>query len=152
MTFRPPPGHVGHCGSMAAKPTGGPNGRPSRLTEPVRTALLAAIRSGCPYSYACAAAGVSYSTFLNWTRQGRSDLTAGDTATAFAAFLLAVKRAEAEGVAARLEIINEAARRNWAAAAWVLERRLPQHFATHRSEIKELKRALDALARTLSER
>jgi hypothetical protein len=123
-------------------------GRPSLLTKSVSAALLKAVTSGTPFTFACAAAGISYRTFQSWTRRGRLDQCAGRD-TPFAAFVRDLKRAEAEGIAARLRLINRAARTDWRAAHAVNVSRYPEHFAANRHEVRQLRKELAEVNETL---
>jgi hypothetical protein len=59
------------------------------------------------------------------------------------AFLAAVKKAQADAVAANVQLIQIAAREGtWQAAAWWLERRHPDQYGSDRKRVKELERLL----------
>ena len=52
----------------------------------------------------------------------------------------AVQKAESDAVARNVAVIQTAAKKSWQAAAWWLERRYPEEFATNRRELAELRR------------
>jgi hypothetical protein len=87
--------------------------------------LLEALRSGAYREDACAAAGISYQTFLNWERKG-----AEQTKGQYVEFFDALKGAEAEAMVQNAEIITTAARSgDWRAAAWFLQHRRPDQWS-----------------------
>lgn len=59
--------------------------------------------------------GISYETFRTWQ-------------TEKSAFSVALKKAEAECKAARIQTILKASEKSWQAAAWWLERRCPDEY------------------------
>jgi hypothetical protein len=107
----------------------GPMARPSSLTAERREAIETALARGAPLSVAAAAAGVSARSVSTWLRQGRvarrslsavpepdepaSGGVPGDDE--------AIQRALVGAVLA-------AARVDWRAAAWLLERRWPERY------------------------
>ena len=46
-------------------------GRPLKLTNDVRDAIISCIRQGLTLKAACRCAGISYSTFANWRQKNR---------------------------------------------------------------------------------
>lgn len=98
----------------------------TKFTPEVREIILEAIEAGNYYNVACSVAGVSYKTFREWIKRGRS----ADPADAeYRAFRSAVKRAEAEGERKHLKCITDEAAQTWQAAAWFLERKYPKRWA-----------------------
>lgn len=117
--------------------------------------IIEAIRTGVPKRYAAARAGITEETFYNWQRPFLPD---GETPNPVysAEFAEAVKRAEADCVAANMAVIQRAGRGRkgkrtkrledgtevieefdlekpqWTAAAWYLERRHRDDFALKR--------------------
>jgi len=100
-------------------------GRPSKLTPDTVDRILNAVRCGAPNKVACAAAGVSEQAFYKW--QQRADEPGASKE--YREFVEALTRARQEGIAARLAIIQKASRMDWRAAAWLLERDLPEAFS-----------------------
>lgn len=89
--------------------------RPSKLTAERLDRVLAGLRVGATLARACAAAGISDDTLRRW-RSRRPDVRT------------AVERAEAEQALHCLQMIAAAAPKDWRAAAWLLERRFPEHY------------------------
>lgn len=88
-------------------------GRRTKRTPEVEKRILDALRVGATQKDACAAAGISDQTFLNWTRDSVD-------------FLDAVMRAEAACAAVMAATIYEAAikQKDWRAAeSWLKRRR-----------------------------
>lgn len=65
---------------------------------------------------ACILADISYETFTQWMQR--------------AEFAEAIKKAESGFKGANLQIIQKAANRSWQAAAWLLERKFKDEFAS----------------------
>lgn len=109
-------------------------GRPSKLTEDTKTALLNAIKAGLTYDLACGAAGISFQTFRNWQERGEA-AKSGE----YFEFLEDLKEAEGQGGQRLITLINRSANEGqWAAAAWILERRYPENFARKPPQAVEL--------------
>lgn len=122
-------------------------GQPPKLTSKVQTAIVKALAAGVPRRFAALAADVSERTLYNWLARGRRE-----SRGTYFQFLQAVKKAEAEAVAARVARIARAAGKgSWQADAWWLERRHPEDFALNRSEVKALARQVAELMRRLDE-
>lgn len=49
-------------------------GRPLRLTNEIKEALIAGVKQGLTLKAACKCAGISYSTFANWRQKSRRRL------------------------------------------------------------------------------
>jgi len=99
---------------------------PCKLTPAVAVRLLMAIRSGAHYETACAAARISYSTFVAWRNRAEDE----DDHGPFATLMQALKVAEAEAELESIQDVRLAAKdkRFWAAAATFLERRHPDRW------------------------
>jgi|GEM_PF-2593989 len=110
-------------------------GRPSGLTLRKENLLLNAIRRGLSYKHAAALAGISYMTFNRWRKLGSKE----DASPEFRHFCDRLERAEAEGADSLLAVITKAGKeRDWKAAAWILERRHPDLYASpNRGELKD---------------
>lgn len=97
-------------------------GRPSKYSRTVILTICSAIADGTPFSYAAALGGISYETFCQWRKQ-------------YSEFSDAIDKAKASGILARLQLINDAAKKgDVAAARWWLEHVVPEHFAKSRIE------------------
>jgi hypothetical protein len=88
------------------------------ITKKQTETLLEALRKGSTYTLACKAAGISQSTFYKYMREGREQKTKTRIE-----FFEAVSNAECERADLMLERIEEGSRKDWKAAAWLLERR-----------------------------
>jgi len=66
-------------------------GRPSKLTDELKTSLLARLREGQPIAPSCEVEGIDSSTFRKWRIQAR------DGIEPYASFFTEVARARAEG-------------------------------------------------------
>ena len=109
--------------------TRGKGGRPTKLTEPVVSEICKHISVGTPIKTSCRAAGVSYTSYNYWLKQGELDTEIG-VITPFSEFLDRIKKSEAEAVSAHVQVIHNSAikDKNWLAAAWWLERKYPELF------------------------
>lgn len=87
--------------------------RPSKLTPEREQRLLTAIRAGNTRRAAAAAAGIDQDTIANWCRRS-------------SVFSDALTRAEGEAEVALVAIVRTAAKTDWRAGAWQLERRWPE--------------------------
>ncbi len=99
-------------------------GRPSKLTPQTMALILAAIKCGASNKIACAAADIRPETLCAWKRRAeeRPD-------SEYAQFAQQLTRARDEGRVSRLAIIHKAAKMDWRAAAWLLERDMPDEFS-----------------------
>ena len=100
-------------------------GRPSKLTADTEARILSMVRSGSSNRTACMAAGICERTFYMWKTKGESP----DEPPEYSHFLQELTRAEQEGHAARLALIQKAARTDWRAAAWMQERLDPERWS-----------------------
>ncbi|WP_135611667.1 hypothetical protein [Methanococcoides sp. AM1] len=113
--------------------------RPTKLTPETHKTICKNIALGMPYEHACRAAGVSYPAYRTWIIRGEEEArrveenpraSIKNSEKPFVEFQDDIKRAEAQGIEKNLKRISKAADEgNWPAAAWVLERRHPEHFA-----------------------
>lgn len=98
-------------------------GRPTKLDDLVSKRVVDAVAMGLPRDTAAKLARISPATLYSWLAKGR----AGEPG--FTEFFERVKEAEARGEAELVNVIREAAPRQWQAAAWLLERRRPEAYA-----------------------
>lgn len=98
-------------------------GRPSK--HHLLPKICDQIRSGMPIKMACATSGVGYTTLRTWC----ADEERNGEASTYAGTVMAIEQAKAESVSTLLASIHKAARDDWKAAAWILERRFPEDFA-----------------------
>ncbi len=97
-------------------------GRPTKLTPEVQQTICDALERGEVHVHAAEHGGISEATYYNWIRKGEE----GDKE--YVEFLLATMRAEAEGRKEIFKKIRCATETDWRAAAFLLERRYPQHY------------------------
>lgn len=97
--------------------------RPTKLTPEIQDRIVTAIRAGNYMETAAAYAGIARSTFNEWIRRG-----AEEQEGPFAEFAAAVEQALAAAEARDVALIGQAAQKEWQAAAWRLERRLPERW------------------------
>ncbi len=157
------------------KKKGRRNRTPDKLTPEAQKVIVDAVAGGVPRKYAAARAGVAERTVREWVARG-----AKDKSGAYAAFFAAMKKAEADRLAASVARIGRAAaggqvierttttttkpdgtvvtkcvekvtRGEWTADAWFLERRHPDEFAGNRREVKELKDQLTTLLKAVND-
>lgn len=122
-------------------------GRKTLLLDTViEQTLLDYIRIGTPIRVAVASAGIAEKSFYSWMARGlaereRLNLVKGakenPTEVIFLQFLQQVERAKAEAIAKKVAVIAKSGNDgDWRAAAWWLERQLPEEFGkTDRFEI-----------------
>lgn len=108
-------------------------GRPHKFTEETVNTLLAAIRAGMPFHLAAAHAGIGETTFHEWQR---GKFPRGADKQLKAEFPERLTRARGYAALRLVALIQDAAPKDWRAAAWMLERRYPEDFG--RREAVEL--------------
>jgi hypothetical protein len=117
--------------------------RPTKFTATTVDAVLAGVRAGLPYRLAAEAAGIHYDTFNEW-KQGR--FPRGADRQLRTEFSDQLTRAQGQSALRLTALISTAAKDDWRAAAWILERRFPKDFAKDAS----LYERLDALEAALA--
>jgi len=105
-------------------PSNGKVGRPTKFTPETRKKILWALRLGNFRRTAAEYAGISERTLADWLAKGEAD--DGE----HAAFLDDVLEAEQAAEVRALGVIQQAATRDWKAAAWFLERKFPERYCT----------------------
>ena len=122
-------------------------GRKTALLQPdLEQTLLDYIRIGTPVRVAVASAGVSNQTFYSWVNRGIAerermkmikDAKNNPSEVIFLEFLDKVERAKAEAITKKVAVIAKSGNDgDWRAAAWWLERQMPEEFGkTDRVEI-----------------
>lgn len=98
-------------------------GRPIKLTPEVQEKILNAIRLGNYIETAAAHAGISKDTLYRWLKLG-----ARYNKPPYREFSDAVQKALADAEARDVAIIYEAAKEQWQASAWRLERKFPARW------------------------
>jgi hypothetical protein len=117
-------------------------GRPTKLTPEVLERVETALRLGAAHNLAAKCGGFSQATWSSWMARARDDYVQGvepgfgPKQSPYLAFLEAVEKAEGEGAATWLAIIERAAKEGvWQAAAWKLERRYPELYGRRISQV-----------------
>ncbi len=125
----------------------GAGGRIPDLIEKVSKAIIADVAVGVPYEFAADNAGISESTMTKWMARGRR-ANPGDER--YVRFFRDILKARSKAVSLRVKRIGKAAAKgNWQADAWFLERRHSEHFASNRHELKEIRAQLEALTQAV---
>lgn len=102
------------------------NGTKEKLTPELTDRLVAVLRTGNYIEVACRAVGLPPRTFRDWMARGAS----GDRRDLiYRGFRERVEEARALGEVALVREVQQAARENWQAAAWMLERSYPERWA-----------------------
>lgn len=111
---------------MAAKriEPAGVGGALLKLTPERQAAICDAIRAGVRPEVAAVYNGVGARSYYRWMQLGR----ALEAEPVYVGFVEAVEHALAEWEARDVLLIGEAAKDDWHAAAWRLERRLPKVY------------------------
>lgn len=96
-----------------------------KFSEPRIHAILAGLQQGNTRRASAEAAGVSSRTLQRWLQRGRDSKTGK-----YVELLRRVEAAECKAETAMVKsIVQAASEGDWRAAAWWLERRVPQDFA-----------------------
>jgi len=112
-------------------------GRPLLLADDgVVKRLLDCIKLGVDTDDACNYAGITTRSYYSWKAEAKEiekRISNGATPTArdkvFLHFLQALKKADADFIRSNHKIIEDAAKKSWQAAAWLLERRRPEKYS-----------------------
>lgn len=107
-------------------------GRPTKLTPEMTRRIADLVRAGNYVEVAAAAAGISRDTLYRWLKQGAR--TKRGLAHEFS---LAIEKAQAEAEARDVTLIATAAREQWQAAAWRLERKFPDRWGRRERQTLE---------------
>jgi transposase len=99
-------------------------GAPVKLTPERQAGICDAIRAGVRPEVAAVYNGVGARSYYRWMQLGR----AADADPVYTEFVDEVELALAEWEARDVLLIGEAAKSDWHAAAWRLERRLPKVY------------------------
>lgn len=110
--------------------------RPIKLTPDVQQKIVEAIKMGNYIETAAAYAGISKNTLYDWMKRGAREKEritgtnrkpkAGEAP--FVQFSDAIEKAMADAEVRDVLIIANAAKENWQAAAWRLERKYPDRW------------------------
>lgn len=114
-----------HGAERCAAHLGRAVGPETALTDEITDRLVLMLRAGNYIDVACRAAGIAKATYHKWMALGRSQ---APRHTAHRLFRERVQRASSEGETVNVAVIASAARSNWQAAAWLLERQAPERW------------------------
>ena len=122
-------------------------GRKHEHPRDYQAALVSILSQGHYLRTACIAAGISKSTVYSWLKLGRKQ-DSGE----FHEFAQAVDKAQANFEMEQVANVREAAKTDWKAGTWLLERKFPGRWGLQiRITVEaELNAALDKLERALS--
>jgi hypothetical protein len=98
----------------------------TKLTAEVADQLAAVIAAGNHIEVACRAVSLPRRTFNDWMARGESDQPRDQL---YRRFRERIQEARARGEVRLVSEVSRAARENWAAAAWILERAYPERWA-----------------------
>lgn len=104
-------------------------GRPTRLNPKVQRKICALLERGQFFKHACEACDIPYGTASAWYTRG-----CDEQGTIYHEFALAIEKAKAIGITARMDKIRQIGdqEKNWTAHAWTLERLDPERFHLQR--------------------
>ena len=105
-------------------------GRPQKLNAEVQEKIIAAVKAGAFIETAAISAGICRATFQIWLRKGEAQKKG-----IYRDFFDAVNEAFAEVSIKDIGLIGLAAERDWRAAAYRLEKRMPKEYSD-RSKIE----------------
>lgn len=103
--------------------------RPSKLPQ-VRDDIIEGVRAGLTVEVAAQMVGINDATFYTWMARARGEDRdgLGDPEGIYREFHDEVLKARAQAEARDVSLIRTAARTDWRAAAWYLERSRPQRW------------------------
>ncbi len=98
-------------------------GRPTKLTKETQAKIVEAVRAGAYIETASAFAGIDKASLYAWMKRGNAQ-----TKGIYREFLNAIEKAFADSELRDIMNIGNAAKENWQASAWRLERRFPDRW------------------------
>ncbi len=122
-------------------------GRPLKINKDIIDQICLFIENGNSNKDAVVLAGVPESTFYNWKSRA-VQLKDAERLTwvryeIYSYLLECIKKAEAKFRAYHISNINSAAKKEWQASAWMLERRYPNEFGRRGVEIEVPVKSVD---------
>lgn len=117
--------------------------RPQLLTKARATRILKALKIGATRAGAANVAGVHVRTLQEWIAFGRAGKEP------YAAFVATMEAQQEAWEVTALEVVTKAAKKNWTAAAWKLERLKPKRYARRMDEETINRRVEDRLQAVL---
>jgi hypothetical protein len=114
--------------------------------------LIDALKGGADINTASQFAGLNYSTVFMWIERGQREnqrieagLGSNEEETEFLDLWQRMRKARAEAIVRNITQVQKAGQQgDWKAAAWWLERTLPEQYAIRRNEPKPLSSGDDA--------
>ena len=108
--------------------------RQTKLTNKSTELLRQALMTGISYASACSYAGFSYSAFAAWRAEAYRERGPDEPPLPYALIRLREMLDEVSAELEKLRVadLTIAAKTEWQAAAWFLERRYPEHWGRHR--------------------
>lgn len=106
-------------------------GRPTKFSKEIADTIITYVKAGSYVETAAIAAGISKETFYDWLKKGaryREGKSDNPQHAELMSFSDAVKIAQATSEIHDLMIIGNAAKKNWTASAWRLERKFPERW------------------------
>lgn len=100
-------------------------GRPTKLTPKIREEFVKHFKAGEYTETACKLVGVSKSTYYSWIKKADESTRS----TKYSKFRDEVRKAQAYDEVRNVCLIAKAAKKNWKAAAWILEHRFSERWA-----------------------
>lgn len=119
-------------------------GRPSLLTPKLKEEFLQAIAAGCHYEQACSYVGIDYTTFREWMLRGSGAHKTRKSNQEYADFAEDVQKAVSKGEISAIAAIRAATKEDWRAAAWMLERRHSDRWASTQKIQLQVERQVEA--------
>lgn len=113
---------------------GRPIGRKSLCSPEVTQVVADGIREGLPFKLACERAGIADVTGYAWIRKADEEDKQGKAETPCVAFRREVSRARTDLFQSLVRTVKTAAKKDWRAASWILERRDPDAWS-RRTEV-----------------
>jgi hypothetical protein len=103
-------------------------GRETKFNEEIREEILSYLKLGFTIKDTCEAVNISTETFFQWKKQGKTDKNNGIKSD-FSDFSDSIKTAKHSVKKFMLSKIVQAAKENWNAAAWWVERNFPEDYS-----------------------
>jgi hypothetical protein len=104
-------------------------GRPTMLTQSLLESICQLAGQGIPIRTVCGHLGITTFNFYHWLKLGDRDLREDDESSVYAQFSTAFARARSRWAISMQAVIALAAPKDWRAAAWLLERRIPGQWS-----------------------
>lgn len=127
--------------------------RPTELENPKIQNLITALRAGNYFEHACAYAGIASSTAYRWLERGRREQQSqadgnkpNNIEQHYLELCETIEKARADAIVGNVAIIQNAAKAGtWQAAAWWLERTMPNQFGRQlKAEVTTVDNTTDA--------